>query len=880
MDGRPDGDTRWTRVGLAGLRTLAMLRGAVQRMGSSIVAVPRTVAEIRARLQATRWYWRVRTRAQRMQLTMRRKSLQTQRSLDSGKGLASSGLRVLGRLVVAAALVALCLAVAMLLDKVMAPAPSSLDPEALQALASGRDSFASVALVTLQLGATVLGLYLAALSVIVSTVYRRSTSSVRRAAEQEVLGNLGVRSTGFLSLLSLGCLAAMRISSFTPGVAAWALLLGSAAFAVVSLVPATKSAFDLFSPTSLLHRMLREVVDAFETALHEEGSSRPSQAIQQSCRRTARQNLQNIRVLVEIVDATPSPTSASWSTFGTYLSDALAVYWSKKGGFPPESQWFERALTHESWFTASHAEASVALHVGHYLTPKETPDHLWFEREVGTQLDSLVGDAIAAHAWPHVTSLVRLQGSLTGLAASRGAVDAALLFADFASASAKQVEARLGCSPSEALDTKNTEILAAYAQAAHWPISLSVGFVQWAEGFSTSFIDRTATAVLALRSPTDWPDMEAAAHVWDLRDKLAVERRIEGRVLTARWYAAEMCAYAATRLAIKAAEGLTDVAERTLEEVKARSSEQDLAFLVAAESLGRAGVRVMSSFDRLVSITQSLQAYRVTFDPWPELDEEALRGRLEGVRTGFVDVAPAYGATADELPRSSRLPDYLGFGQTLLCEACFDALFERDGATFNTTFVALLGLTIRAQERLRAEGLKYQGGVPVLVEPMLDLMTVSGAAYLVDRSTDLDVWQAVVGGWTTLAEAMGGPDKLQSYLSAVCDSMSPGMGFSQRSLQRGAWKQRFSAWMSHEGLLKPDQYHPFMESERERVSDDELANHVLTTGLDPFGLDNTFLAALVLGVPGMTRDGLPRWTENLLAWVDRHEKEGPDEAQS
>lgn len=879
MNGELDSETKRTGARLIVLRTLAALRRAAESATGWLSAFPRTRVEARVLLQSTRWYWWVRIRVQQFQLAVRRRGMQTRRSWSSGRGLASSGVRALGRLLLAMALVTLALVAAMLLDRAVTPQPSGSVVEVQQAVASGRASFTSVALVTLQLGATVLGLYLAALSVIVSTVYRRSTSAVRRAAEEEVLGNVGVRSTGFLSLLSIGCLAAMMATEYVPGAASWTLLLGSAAFAVVSLVPATRSAFDLFSPMSLLHRMLRGVVEAIETALHEEGSSRPSQAIQQSCRKRVQQSLQNINVLIEVAEGASSSLPASWTTVGAYLSNALAFYWSKKGGFLPESQWFERTPTYESWFTASHAEASVALHVGHFLAPTPTPDHLWFEREVGIQLESLVGEAIAAQAWTHVATLVGLQCSLTTLAASRGAVDAALLFADFAGASAKRVEAELRCSPTEALDTKNAEILAAYAQAADWPISLSVGFVQWAEGFNTSFVERTADGVIALKPPEDWPDMEAASLVWDLRGKLATERRIEGRVVTARWYAAEMCAYAAARLAIRAAEGLVLVAERVLEEVKARAGEQDLAFLAAAESLGRTGIRVMSSFDRLVAITESLQAYRVTFDPWPELDAETLRGRLEAVQDGFVDVAPAYGAAADAVPRSSRLPDYLGFGQTLLCEACFDALTDRNAGAFRSAFAALLGLTVRAEDRLRAAGLKYQGGAPVLIEPMLDLMTVSGAAYLVDRSTDLEIWQPVREGWEALGRAMGGMEKLQTYLSAVRESMSPWMGFSQRSLQRTAWEQRFSAWMSHEGLLRPYQYHPFMESEPDRVSEDELANHVLTTGPGTLDLDDTFLAALVSSIAGMTREGLPRRTEDLLAWVDRHKREGDDEAQ-
>lgn len=267
----------------------------------------------------------------------------------------------------------LALVTALLLDRV---SPNTAALLHLPLVNVSEPTVEALAAAVLQVCVVLVGLYYAAISIVISTVYKTTSEALYDLINESAPGAAFMNASMALAVFAAEVLSARAlnivIGSFTIYVLIVLVVLDVLAFVRVG-----KLGFALFNPRHLLPLLMYKMQDEIEAVTPPApGSGTPEE---QDTRR--RQSSRFLDALSDIGSLCSIDGGSTIEVVGSCCG-LLQFYGECRGRIDPESRWFERSHRFKNWFQADPIDVMLALNAAREVHAEEAIDNSWFERRV------------------------------------------------------------------------------------------------------------------------------------------------------------------------------------------------------------------------------------------------------------------------------------------------------------------------------------------------------------------------------------------------------------------------------------------------------------------------------------------------------------------
>lgn len=765
-----------------------------------------TRAERTSRLQKSRSYWVWRKRRESIEFGLYTRLLRFQRSMRERKAAAGAA-RTIARTVAISVVGAVVLVIALeLLDRLVLQRasvlatvlPHDFADRTARRFKNGAHSgeltlFGTIA----QIAGIFLGLYFAAVSGIAAAVYADVPGEVRLLLTREKLGSVYIKIVAFLGAFAL-VLSTAVVLGIRVGLANVAVVGALSALSIFAFVNLGLRAFYFFSPDTLAGYVMQDVVPLFHASRRGRFGSK-SRSILYNYQRQAEELLSTFRAVVSLSATRTSVTERSLIRIVDGTLRLLYIYESVKGDIDGQSLWFKQRLEFPKWLTSDSSSVGIALQTQTSIQGKPVADRLWVERELHDVLRIVLkalleraDRARAVEALERVVSWTRLFGSQLAL-------DETLALSAL---SLEVIE--------EHLDTRSAEDKSVESVAlADFSASFSMQIVL---GMSDRLRPLTADAFVKATSRVD--PLSPLPHAWPrevvdqreyIAERLANERLVERKRVTAEWYVSQLLALSMSRFFARVVPRLLGELEKLPAMAKARS---DRGQMILAAAIVLRGIESCQKFtvhlDEFSDALSRIAALRRAQDiPWVETDWENAQQRVGEVRTELLLLTARLSVEVSNLETGGEIPDFFGAAYAFLAEECFDDAVHGRADKFRRLYPAFFFASLSANERLNRELADYDQQTQILfsTETLEDLLEISGYALLKRELGDEACWLVVKELWDTY---LGDRDRAQffTFLFAVISYRGAVFGIKPRDLGRTTWRMTFQRYLTEGGFVR------------------------------------------------------------------------------
>ena len=649
-----------------------------------------------------------------------------------------------------------------------------------------------------QVSASLLGFYLAGVSVVLGTSYHNVSAEVRYL----VLGNPRVRlylaSVGMAigAGLTLVFLQSLAIPYGYLSVIAYGLMV---IFGGWSFVQLAFGAFNLFNPIVLGQE---PILSLYRTINRIDGKGlNRNEAV---LRATALEASRSLRLLAELIDLTKDRGSVDRRHLANMVSRLLALvkfYSQKKHMLAPSSAWFLQEPVYPKWVEASDSEVSIALKTSTPLQPRLEPSTDWLERRTAELTAAAIEACVAANDRDSVILITNEVSATTRALAMQYRIDDAIAFSAIVKNRCWNIR---------------TDNHAAVVASAVPPMFLADLLLGWREAISNwpDEIQATVDATKWDRKSTSAVQIRGSSRVWaaaqELLNQVQAEHDIQGRRVTPDWYLRLALADACILSLREFARELPRHLDEFLSPSPAHPS-PEVNVMTGSQAL-MALARVQLVTDTLPQAAEGLELLRMENDR-QEVEEfqgldKCIKTRRAGVLRGIAN------ALIRLQPEQSKAePDLFGAALFTLIHHTEEAIADGDVALVKEVFPKVLSSTFVLQEYVLATYLVPAQQVnSALLDPTIDILELSGLAMIYatlrDDQSDTTIRQA----WTSMLNSLPG---LRTDVAArlVLDRLETAenysrLGITQRDIARTGWERRLLNQIVEAGYATPA-YNPF-----------------------------------------------------------------------
>ena len=642
-----------------------------------------------------------------------------------------------------------------------------------------------------QVLASLLGFYLAGVSVVLGTSYHNVSAEVRYL----VLGNPRVRtylaSVGMAigAGLTLVFLQSLAISYGYLSVIAYGMLV---IFSGWSFVQLAFGAFNLFNPIVLGQEPILSLYRTINR-LDGKGLSRNEAVL----RATALEASRSLRVLAELIDLTKDRGSVDRGRLADMVEQLLTLvkfYSGRKHLLAPSSAWFLQEYVYPKWVEANDSEVSIALETSAPLQPRLEPSTDWLERRAAEITAAAIEACVEANDQDSVLR-IRNEVAATAHVLSRCyRIDEATVFSVIVKNRCWSIQSEnsAAAAASEAPPIFLAALLLGWKEAiSNWPdeIRAAVDATKW---------DRRSTLAVQIRG---------SSRVWiaaqQLLRQVKAEHDIEGRRVTPEWYLrlalADACILSlqefAKELPRQLDEFLSPTPAHPLPEVNAMTGSQALQALAKVQLVA----------DILPQVVEDLELLRMGND---RQEVEGFQGLDEYVKTFRARVLKQL---ADALIRlqpeqSKSEPDLFGAALFTLTHHTEEAIAGGDVALVKELFPKVLSSAFLLQEYVLSTYLVPAQQVnSALLDPTVDILELSGLAMIYATLRDDQSAAPIRQAWIDKLNSLPRPDEEARLILNRLDFADgySRLGITQRDIARTGWETRLSKTIAEAGFAPP-----------------------------------------------------------------------------
>jgi hypothetical protein len=662
-----------------------------------------------------------------------------------------------------------------------------------------------------QVSATFLALYFTALSVVVSTAYARVPGDIRGLIMQEQVGSFYFRALAQFAAVVIVMLAALvlrfPVGALNLGVATTFCLFSIFCFTILGV-----GAFNYFDSTALLPSISRNLKQAINlvTANSHQWRDESFQAHHQG---EAERFLNSYSNLTALASQDSNVAGTGLREIGQHVIAMLTYYCEQKHAIPSNSYWFTRTYRHKDWLTSSYSEVGVALATGTPLQPEAVPDAFWFEDRAARVLADVmsalsarnncsamgsllanfheathrIGGAFGSNAGMRTLRALRPsileQSSLIGALAA-GTEDSPRLLERFALIDLQGsvlINLLLGCSAG--IRQLTPEMLAAII------------------GTERFFPSKAIYCGRAL-------PREATKELERIQNALAFETSVLGKPITPLWFQKEILARAVVSFLDQTTESLVGEFETAFgSQAENQLAQKRHAVVAIIAQKGLEGCdKLHHAYYLLSGLYQEYQLLDLSKEfTWATIDWSVLQRRIAELRKRLIIIlAESIGQLA-LLETSDRLPDFFGHAYSVLADECFYAALTADDDLFLQLFPPFFAATFAATRRLQQKFIGDQTRIAFAVEPIVDVIAISGYALVLADLHEKKAFSDVAKTcWDNYLAKIVTDDERRQLLTLLCAVTEPSMAIAPRDILRTRWKQACRDLLIKKNILPED----------------------------------------------------------------------------
>ena len=652
-------------------------------------------------------------------------------------------------------------------------------------------------ILAVQVTASLLGFYLASVSIVLGNFYHDVSADTRDLVlgsprTRIYLASVGMAIGGGLTLVLL---LSLEFSYGYLTVGAYVLIL---IFAGWSFIQLAYGAFRLFDPTALSYEPLTGLYRVFNQL--ESKSLRDDTVALQVASQKANRDLQILSELIRMMSERVSIDRGKLARMVGNLLLGVRAYTQGKHTLSPTSTWFIRQPVYPKWVEAPHSQVSIALQTSTSLQPRLEPSVDWVERRSAELSSEALKACVAAN---DRDSALTIMNDLSVTAYSLACcyrIDEAITFVSIV---------RDRCWDFE--ETNRTAV----AVAAIPPMMLASILLGWREAILDwpNEIKRTVSETRWNSRKTKVVSIRGSRRVREtaqrLLNQVKSEREVEGHRLTPDWYIevalTDACIRSLREVAKELAQQmenlLTPKPANSLPEANVMSGLQALQALAKAQLVSETLPEAVTNLDGLLRGNDQEQGKEI--ETFAAKIEECRSKVIRTIASAFVELQPE---------RAKSEPDFFGEVLFTLVHHAEEAIATGNISLVREIFPQLLRGTLVLQEHVQAT---YQAPTykvnDAILDPTVDIMELSGLAmvYATLRKDESD--RPVREAWEKLLKS----PSLEGVATGLLNILEladgyPSMGISARSVSRTEWEMRLSHQIIESGYAIPH-FNPFQE---------------------------------------------------------------------
>lgn len=661
-------------------------------------------------------------------------------------------------------------------------------------------------------GATILGLYFTALSVVISTTYAEAPSSVRELVAQDQAGTSFARLVAGLVVVSVSLVTA-GLFGFDASRFTLTLVGALTALSILALLSLSVRTFSFFDPVRLSPPLL-QAFGRWTDRATAGGLRWRVPEFQDAYRARAQDVLTTFRDLIGFTAEVERADITDLRSIGQRILVMWAQYSADKTSVPIDSRWFERTYEHPDWFTESATSLHVALatDVGLAARAREYGDSAWAERQMADAVSACLSELLEGEHRAAVGELVGTASQLAQELGRRIQISEAKLLCKAVSV------ARADPHEPEA-DTGEAQILRGQAEALAvvdvfclLPINLLLGFVDRCSSLdASSFTDGVDAALTRSEGPfsADLP-IDVVTQLDQLKSGLDFERDVEDRQVTPDWWLHHVAARHTISVMYDALVDIVGLIESEIVTQAEGLAYPERAFeaaVVAGRGL-EASNKLSTHLPAIQSTLDELASLRVVDDEfWPDVELPSLAKRAEDMHKRSVDVFAEVAPVLGVFDRDETLPDLFGQGHALLVRETFLAILNGDADRFGELWPKVFTSGLLAYERIRrdlADHHDRETATIYMSELLADLFELSGYALARSELDDRAYWGICQERWDQLFEGADDTHAMAEMMMMFMRLRKSTFAILPRATIRANREQRFRSLLAERGLVGDD----------------------------------------------------------------------------
>ena len=698
--------------------------------------------------------------------------------------------------------------------------PASVLPSWLPKL--NGDTYTNLLATITGIGGVFIGLYYTAISLVASTAYAKVPNNIRDLLAHERIGNAYMRSLSLLTVLGVFLLVGDALG-YPPLALAVPIFAVWSAFAIFAFVTLGARAFDLFDPSTLSHNLFEQLQRTYNR-MRAGGYKWNDPTFQNHAHRTAYSALETMLTLTEMTEKEPHLSGQPFASLSNGLISFLVRYEDAKKEIPTNSRWYGQKLVHPEWYQSPDSTVSIVHQAASTLEPTSQSDPRWMEDRILPVICRCLVANLKLRREELVQEVLLYVSAYVEKLAFEGELEAAFELVDDVFDSIAQFLLQPREVPEREEPLTRFGIL---DQVASMPITILTAYRK-------SLEDRSSEAMQQRLADVNWSRTSAIYKAgfprhslkqleW-LQKRLSFELEVEGKVFSPIWYLHDLMRLDWSQLNEQALRNLYSKAceaykKWTLAAVQARHPWLTAAIATREwEYWNKLRHHEASMIDYW---TEYLEPGKVKDLPWPTLKVEEHKQKVDERRLDLLGLMCAESFILLRIDRPDTHPDFAGQFLHTVGEALISAMYANRPNEVQFLFRHYLSATLMLFNKIFPDGaptdLKKQMDLKIAVAPLLDLMDVSGYAYLYAAYYEEDALsEAISEAWDEYLNNKSQGRPRLSVLAAALSLTENSFELAHRSLLRAQWqqlaKQRFDDLEREEAFhqgsfgLSGDQY--------------------------------------------------------------------------
>ena len=644
-------------------------------------------------------------------------------------------------------------------------------------------------------GGIFIGFYYAAISAVCGAIYAKVPNNIRDLLAREPVGNAYMRFLAVLTSFGI-CLLTFHALGFEPVLLAILLLPIGAGLMIIGFVQLGMRAFHLFDPTTLSHTIFNRLKRLY-TQMQAGGYRWSDESFQNHSHKIAQRDIDALVTLADITAKEPHLNGRPFADLSRNLLSFLCDYEITKKSIPTNSLWYEKRYEFSDWYRTSDMETSLAHETADLPRPKDVSHPRWIESTLLPIVYRCLAINIKEKRYGVVNAILgHLEAYCQQLAEEQQVEFAFNLIHNLFS----HCKPLLFVAEDKVVVEEPLEHLGICERLGSIPINVLLAYTHAIKSCERA-------AVLQRIQRISWKSEKSIykagfrEHILSqlelLRPRLEFEEKAEGRVLSPLSYIQELIAQKEAENHHAAMVCLFEKVCKFYEAWTKTEGSSNHPWLLAAMIAREAEywTKLDYHMDTLNQLWSDLGSQRgIDRLPWPSLNTDDLEHIKEQRTKELLNLMAQENILLSMISRKESYPDYAGKFLHSIGEALLIAMYKNDCDTVEAIFNHYLIGCLLQFDRLRSEQNASSGGslelaMKVAVAPLLDLMDISGYAYLLgDYHQTPRLQEPIVHAWNEYLDEDSTPPRLTLLAGAVMLTESA-LEIEHRGTIRSGWEQ-------------------------------------------------------------------------------------------